>query len=697
MLTECSPEPPHPQHDPDPWSLQLFGGLALSRNGRTVSVKNRKAQALLGYVALSPSRRATREQLAGLLWSESPEVQARASLRQTLHGLRQVLDAESIKGIVVGRDDLSIVPNAIAVDVWGSLSALEKGEPDQLLLERKNVCDSVLQELDDLDPAFRSWLLVQRQSLHERLVFMLEAGLARSEKNSDDKGIGNQLAKAFSIALLNLDRTHEGACRRLMLMSVSEGDTAGALRRYNALWDLLDNEYDVEPSEETQRLVAAIKTGSLPAAKPVAPSSRPADPEPPPALQPGAPTAAASERIERRLRIMIGPFDATGVDPAQRYLVSGFRHQLISSLIRFREWSLIDGDTAPIFAAGAQQATYAVTASAYQAHGQLQLVLTLSNVLSGEYVWSEDVSADLATWFSTQKLVVRRLAIAFNVHLSADRLERILDQPDVSLALYDRWLRGEALMAWWRGNSWTEAANICRSIIAEAPNFAPAYCTVVNFINSRSHLFPGEIRTPAIKREALKLARTAVELDPTFCRAHLCAAWSYALNGLYEQAERSFEMAHELNENDPWTLIASSLGIAFCGNKEIAAQRSDFALQLGLCVEPRHWGYRAVIRFLYEDYSGCIEAADRSQDAIYNFAAWKAAALTQLGQHDAAQAEWRRFVDMVSKDWHGEEPPDHDGVTRWLLQGFPIKSARDWERLRDGIPSSDAGPRAVAD
>lgn len=696
MQPEHLSEPQPPKPDRDSWSLQLFGAVVLSRRGRTVSLRNRKAQALLGYVALSPSRRATREQLAGLLWSESPEIQARASLRQTLRGLRQVLDTEGIEGIVISRDDLSIIPHSIAVDVWNSLSAIERDEAVALLLERKSVCESLLQELDDLDPAFRSWLLVQRQSLHERLVFMLEARLARIEKNPGNEGVGSQLAKTICIALLNLDPTHEGACRRLMLASVSEGDIAGALRRYNALWDLLDNEYDVEPSEETQRLVVAIKSGGIPAARYEGPAFCPPQLQPP-ELQLRAPTVAAGERPERRLRIMIGPFDAIGVQPSQRYLVSGFRHQLISSLVRFREWSLIDGASAPIFAVGAQQATYIVDASAYQAHDQLQLVLTLSDVMTGEYVWSEDVSAELATWFSTQKLVVRRLAIALNVHLSADRLDRTLDEPPVSLALYDRWLRGEALSRRWRGSNRTEAAGIFKSIIEEAPNFAPAYCSLVNFTNSRSHIFPGELRTPAVKQEALDLARIAVDLDPTNSRTHLCAAWSYALNGHFDQAELRFQMAYELNENDPWTMISSSLGLAFCGHKDFARHRADLALQLGLCVEPRHWGYQAVIRFMCEDYQGCVAAADQAQDAIYNFSAWKAAALTQLGQHDAARTEWKRFIELVSADWYGEVPLNHDAITRWLLQGFPIKWRADWKRLRDGIPVAEGSVAIVVD
>jgi DNA-binding SARP family transcriptional activator len=680
----ASPESHGLKEDRGCWSLMLFGGCSLSKGERMVIIRSRKIQALLGYLALIPTRRATREQLAGLLWSESPERQARMALRQALVRLREQLDQEGIGGIDANKGDApSIKPDGILVDVWSLQTRLQQGQVDPILLERKNICETLLAGLDDLDPAFKSWLLVQRQSLHERLIFLLESQLADLAKNDEEDEGGSRLEKTVALALSNLDPTHEGACRQLMLVSVQEGDIAGALRRYNALWELLDSEYDAEPSEETQRLAAAIKMGNIPTPK------RDTWRVPPTVPLQLAETGAApipGSSLERRLRIMVGPFESAGVDPEQRYLVAGFRHQLISSLIRFREWSLIDGVRVWTSAAPAAEANYAISASSYQAEGQLHLMLTLSEPMTGEYVWSEDVSADLALWFSTQKLVVRRLAIALNVHLSEDRLSRALGQPEVSLALYDRWLRGEALTRLWRGRNRLQAADIFKSIIAEAPNFAPAYCSMVNFINSRSHIFPGELRTTDRKKEALDLARKAVQIDPTYSRTHLCAAWSYALNAHFDEAERSFQMAYERNENDPWTMIASSLGLAFCGQKDLAADRAALALQLGLCVEPRHWGYQGVVRFLCEDYEGAVAAFDQAEDVIYNFAAWKAAALAHLGRHDTARAEWRRFVDMVSSDWYGEGRPDDPAIREWLLQGFPIKPTQDWERLRDGLP-----------
>lgn len=69
--------------------LRLLGPPAVSlKDGQPVApAPGGKTIALLAYLALEP-RAHTREELAGLLWGESPEAEARASLRQTLRAIR---------------------------------------------------------------------------------------------------------------------------------------------------------------------------------------------------------------------------------------------------------------------------------------------------------------------------------------------------------------------------------------------------------------------------------------------------------------------------------------------------------------------------------------------------------------------------------------------------------------------------------
>ena len=67
--------------------IAVFGPLELTLDGQTLPQLPAKAQALLVYLALEP-RPHPRHRLAGLLWGESTDTQARASLRNVILKLR---------------------------------------------------------------------------------------------------------------------------------------------------------------------------------------------------------------------------------------------------------------------------------------------------------------------------------------------------------------------------------------------------------------------------------------------------------------------------------------------------------------------------------------------------------------------------------------------------------------------------------
>ncbi len=676
-----------------PLSLSLFGGFSLRHNGFPVEIRSRKGQILLAYLSLSPGAQLTREHLAGLLWSEFPESHARASLRQLLRGLSKNFAENGAPGLTVTRTEVSLDHTVIDIDVRGVLESLEETVPHPLLLESKRLPETLLAGFDDVDISVRSWLMVQRQSLHERITFALESRLA--ENGEPQSTTSRQEDKGLAIALLNLDATHEVACRRLMVIYAKEGDSSAALRYYNVLWELLDSEYDMEPSSETQMLVAQIKMGHFEQAESAAFETSQDRPD---SGIGGAETPLVpAEGFARgqKLRLVVDPFEFDGIKEDRRYLVSGFRHQLISGLVRFREWSIVDGGVKPPASpvSTEEQVRYRINATSYEAADRIQIVLTLRNQDTGEFVWSEDHSTDLEHWFETQRIIVRRMAMALNVQLSADRIMRIVGQPDVALPVYDRWLKGEVMAKVWRPHIRVQATEIFRAIIDDAPGFAPAFCSLINFANSRHLIFPGEFRTAERESESLALAKRAVAIDPTNSRTHLTAAWSYALGSQFEQAELSYRMAYDLNENDPWTLISSTMGLAFCEQHDEARTRADLALEFNMTVDPRHWGYIGCVRFLDRDYEGCVQAINLSEDVVYNFAGWKAAALGQMERTHEARAEWERFVSLVRSDWRGSRDPEEGVIAEWFLHSFPIRSTDDWARLRDGLIAAGAPVR----
>jgi DNA-binding SARP family transcriptional activator len=72
--------------------LTLLGSFsAMGPAAMPVAISAKKNRALLAVLALSPGMTATRERLAGLLWGDRPDEQARSSLRQSLAALRKEL------------------------------------------------------------------------------------------------------------------------------------------------------------------------------------------------------------------------------------------------------------------------------------------------------------------------------------------------------------------------------------------------------------------------------------------------------------------------------------------------------------------------------------------------------------------------------------------------------------------------------
>jgi len=661
-------------------AVSLFGGISLRLDGREVAIPNRKARALLGYLALAPNLSETRERLVGVLWSEANEERARGSLRQVLHGLRDQLSQEGFRGLVADRNELALDPLSISLDVAAVLDSVETGKPHELLLDRQRLADTLMEAYDDIDPSFRNWLMVKRQSLQNKMAHTLESTLR--DGSAARLGMHDRTARA----LLNLDPTHEEAARALIRAHAEAGDIGVALGIYKSLWDLLDTEYGMEPSAPTQDLVAGIKlTQPLESARAVvAPAPRSLVARPPP-------SAPAKLTAAPRLVVSVAEFDAAATKEEQRYLVHGFRFELIACLVRFREWLVCDRMTtsAEALAPGEAAAEFVIEATAFQVGDDVRMVLMLREAASNAYLWSERFEISRASWSHAQQSVVRRLAIALNVYLSAERMATIASRPATNLRANDLWLLGQAAVLNVDPINWERARNLFREVIEQMPDFAPAYSSLAQLNNAYHLAIPGIFRDRIRTEEALACAREAARLDPIDSRSQLCLGWSHAMAMQYEQALIFISLAYELNENDPWTLMSSAGCFAVCGETGRAQEIAAHALQLPLAPSPLQWAYHVSIRFMACDYEGAVRAAMAAGDVSY-VPGYKAAALYHLGDRATATTELRRYTDLIRSRWVGEHPSTEANIMRWLLTMIPIKRPEDWRRVRDGLAGAGA-------
>jgi tetratricopeptide (TPR) repeat protein len=354
--------------------------------------------------------------------------------------------------------------------------------------------------------------------------------------------------------------------------------------------------------------------------------------------------------------------------------------------VRFREWSVVDRPPAAVVLPALGTAPqYCIETTAYQAGAEINIVMVLRDDTMGIYVWSESFRLGLGNWFETQQRIIRRIATSLNVQLSTERLMRLAGEPDVSLDLHDRWLRGQNLIAKFDQESWQRAVAIFRDSIRESPAFSPFYSSLVQMNNIEHLVHPGVFRNLEKTRATLELAKKSVELDPVDSRAHLCCGWSHTFALREAEAAPHMDLACELNDNDPWTLLSSAHFCAFCGSIEQAQLRSSQSLALSLAPSRLEWGYHCINRFLCGDYAGAIEASDRAYNVIQTLPAWRAAALFELGQVEAAREEAQRFLNGIRSFWVGSDPPTDEAITHWLLQAHPINIKARWETLRRSL------------
>ncbi len=277
-------------------ALSLLGSFqAVVDEQPIVAFESDKARALLAFLAVESGRPHSRERLAGLLWPESTETLARASLSHALTNLRHAIrDAEpplllaSRQSIQFSRESDAFV-DVIAFEQQisdGRRSAADIGHLEAAValyhgrfLEGFSLPGS---------SEFEEWLLLEQEHLHR---LAMEA-LGRLAVAYEDQGELDR-ALAFAWRQLELDPWWESAHRQAMRLQARKGQRDAALAQYQACCRLLADELAAVPSPETVKLYEQIRDGQLPAQTAPWP-----EPEEPPSALPGfltgrTPSAAA--------------------------------------------------------------------------------------------------------------------------------------------------------------------------------------------------------------------------------------------------------------------------------------------------------------------------------------------------------------------------------------------------------------------
>lgn len=230
----------------------LLGQFETKLDGRRVVLSARAAQSLLAYLMLSAGTPHPRAKLAGLLWSDFPEENARRNLRQELWRLRKAL-ASPAPGAVeyILAEELDLTFNANA-EYWLDAAQLQKPESDlDTLISAVSLYRGEL-----LPGMYDDWILLEREHLQAVFDIKMQSLL---EQLIDAKRWNTVIE--WSERWIVQGQTPEPAYRALMVAHHATGNRAKIAGTYERCRDALKNDLGVEPSEETNNLYEQIIHG----------------------------------------------------------------------------------------------------------------------------------------------------------------------------------------------------------------------------------------------------------------------------------------------------------------------------------------------------------------------------------------------------------------------------------------------------
>jgi len=227
-------------------SLTLLGTPTLTVGGAPATPPlGAKPMALLAYLAVEPGAH-SRERLASLLWGEHPDAAARASLRQAVMQLREVV-GEALR---VSREAVELA-GPVECDVRAFLTAAAEDPHAATAFDVPRFLAGLSVRRS---PAFEEWATAKREELLRRYREVLAA------RARDAMGRWQwRDAAAEATRWLAWEPLADEAARLLVEALYLSGDRSGALARFAEFRDRLQAETGETPSRALSQLVRKIE------------------------------------------------------------------------------------------------------------------------------------------------------------------------------------------------------------------------------------------------------------------------------------------------------------------------------------------------------------------------------------------------------------------------------------------------------
>jgi len=250
---------------PERASLAIFtlGPFRVVRSGQVIDEwHGTRSQVILKYLVSQGPKPVARDFLMSTFWPEADDESARRNLHQAIYNLRQALrfEAEAVRPILLERGHYRL---NVGASIWIDLQEFQARLRSARALARAGTTDRAAREwsaalelyqgdflAEDVDD---HWILPPREAFRRDFIEAADQ-LSAYLVEHDDQAAAERICQR----IIELDRCHEQAHRRLMRCYLRRGERVLAIRQYHTCLEALRTEADVAPTRETQSLFDSI-------------------------------------------------------------------------------------------------------------------------------------------------------------------------------------------------------------------------------------------------------------------------------------------------------------------------------------------------------------------------------------------------------------------------------------------------------
>jgi TolB-like protein/Flp pilus assembly protein TadD len=593
--------------------LQVLGPFdARWSDGESAELRNKKARALLAYLAVEHGRSHARERLAGMLWGETGDERARHNLRQSLSAIRR-----SCGPLIVSRNDLlELDQTRCRTDVIDFERLARAEKPDELLQCVDLYRGDLLADLDPREPVYDEWLNLARARLR-RIACQAVDGLVNA---LDAEGRYEEAIQALE-RRLSMDPCCEAAHRQLMELFARVGRRTDALRQYRSCAETLERELGAEPDTETKRLHASLQRS-----------------QPTGTAGPPGPSAEPGEATRPKLAIL--PFDNLSAG-ADDYFVDGIVEDLTTALSCFHSLVVIargssfayrGRDTPERKIADELGVQFLVRGSVRRAGQKVRVNIQLLDAFASSQLWGHRFDRDLEDLFVVQDEITSTVVSTLVGKVEAARLTHARGAPTRLLDAYDLYLRGKEHHHRYTAEDCRACIDLFNRAIERDPDFAVAYAWLACGLG-QAMVFELDEQAGLVDR-CQAAAERGLELDENESECHRVLAQVFLTRRNLTKSLWHQERALFLNPNDDRSVCAMGEILTYVGRHEEAEGWIGKSMQLNPYHSPRYWthlgrslihlgrfeealdAFEKVPRPRHDDLVYRVVASERSGDAL---------------------------------------------------------------------------------